>query len=167
MTSHYRRGMLCALLAAAGTTGCYRYVPGQLEATPPGTDVRVLVTQEGAREMRDAGAISENDEPRVEGAVVGTEGGDLLVRVPIARRQNGFLVDRIDQSLRLPVDEIVSFQRRELDGVRTGLVLTGGAAVLAALIAVIADPLGGDNPDPEPPPDELMLLELLSIPVGR
>lgn len=167
MKTEWRRGLVVASLAAISTTGCYRYVPAQMEATPPGTDVRVLVTRAGAREMEEAGALDPSDEPRVSGTVVGTEGDDLLVRIPIAQRQDGFIVSRIEQAVRLPMGEVVSFQRREVNALSTGLLLTGGAAALAGLVAIIANPLGGDASDPEPPPDEFFMFELLSIPFGR
>lgn len=155
------------VLCAWAVAGCYRYVPAEMEATPPGTDVRLLVTREGALEMEEVGALDGNQEPRVDGTVVATEDAALLIRVPIAQRQDGFIVSRIDQSVRVPMEEVVSFQRRELNKLGTGLLLTGGALALGALVAVIAEPLGGDDGDPDTPPDELFTLQIFSIPFGR
>lgn len=143
-------------------TGCYRYVPAQIEATPPGTDVQLLITRNGARQAQEAGVIGVDDEPRVRGTVVGIENESLLVRVPMAQRQDGFIVNRIDQSIDFPIGEIVSFQRREINSLATGLVVGGAAIGLGALVALVGDALRGGSGDTDPGPDEFFLL---SIPI--
>lgn len=160
--------MSVGLAVAMATTGCYRYVPAQAEATPPGTNVQLLVTREGAREAEEVGALDGSGEPRVRGTVVGTEGDDLLVRVPVAQRQEGFIVNRIDQSVRFPIGEIVSLQRREVNGLATGLVIGGAVAAVTTMVAVIATARRGDNGDPPDPPEEsLISIPLVSFFFGR
>lgn len=162
------RGVLTALLVASTAAGCYRYVPAEVTATPPGTRVQLLVTPTGAREAREAGALEDDGEPRVEGTVVDVERDDVLVRVPVGRQQDGFMVNRIDQSVRFPIEEIVSLRRRELDGTRTALVIGGTTLLGAGLLALIFDPFGRSDPDTEPPPDEFFTsLQILSVPIGR
>lgn len=147
------------------TAGCYRYVPAEIGSTPPGTGVQILVTRSGAQQAEEAGAL-DGGEPRVRGTVVGVQGDDLLIRVPVAQRQEGFIVNRIEQSLSFPIGEIVSFQRRELNGLATGLVIGGAVAVVGAMVAVIADPLKGSKPEP-PDPDEIILSFPIPLPFGR
>lgn len=149
---------------ALGTwTGCYRYVPAQIEATPPGTDVQLLITRNGARQAQEAGVLGVDDEPRVRGTVVGVENEDLLVRVPVAQRQDGFIVNRIDQSIGFPIGEVVSFQRREINALATGLVVGGAAVGVGVLVALLGEALQGGSGDNDPGPDEFFLL---SIPFG-
>jgi len=162
------RPMLLALTIAAMSSGCYRYVPADVEVAPPGMDVRMLVTRNGAREFADAVGV-DGGEPIVNGTVVSREGDDLLVRVPVTQRQDGFITNRIEQSVRFPIGEIVSFQRRELNGAATGLLIGGAAAVVAGLVAIIVDPFGGDGLDPgDPdPPDFSFQLDFVSLLFGR
>lgn len=159
--------VLTGLAVTMATTGCYRYVPAQIEATPPGTGVQLLVTRDGAQEAEVAGALTEG-EPRLRGTVVGVEGEQLLLRVPLSRIQQGFIENRIDQAVSIPVGEIVSFQRRELDRLQTGLFLGGTAAAVAAVAVLILDPLKGDPERPGPdPPESIIPLSIFSFTIGR
>lgn len=157
--------MLVGLAGAATLTGCYRYVPADLEATPPGTNVQLLITRAGSEEAELAGAIDDG-EPRVRGTVVSREGDALLVRVPVARRQDGFIVNRIDQAVRFPIGEIVSMQRRELNGLATSLTIGAVAVGVGVAIAALGNPLKGDKADP-PDPDEIILSFPIPLPFGR
>ncbi len=150
---------------AVALTGCYRYVPAEIGAAPPGTDVQLLVTRDGTEEAQVAGALTDG-EPRVRGTVVAREDDVLLVRVPVAQRQDGFIVNRIDQAIRFPIDEIVSLQRRELNPLTTSLAIGGIAVGVGAAIAVLGNPLKGDSPEP-PGPDELFFSFPLPLPFGR
>lgn len=148
------------------TSGCFRYVPAQLETTPAGEGVRVLVTRQGATELASVAEV-DPDVPRVDGTVVGVEEGTLLLQVPVGRRQEGFIASNLNQMVRVPTGEILSFQRRELDGFATGALLAGSAVVITAAIAFIFDPFGDSSLDPEDPPDDLLLrFGLFSIPIG-
>ena len=161
-------GFLAGLALAMVTTGCYRYVPAQIEATPPGTGVQLFVTESGTREAEIAGALREG-EPRLRGTVVGVEGDRLLLRMSVARLQDGFTASSIDQAVSVPVGEIVAFQRRELDRLKTGLLIGGGAAAVAGIAVLILDPLGGSPDRPGPDPDEAVIVSLpgFSFPIGR
>lgn len=159
--------VLTGLAVTMATTGCYRYVPADIEATPPGTGVQLLVTPNGAQEAEMAGALDPG-EPRLRGTVVGVEGDQLLVRVPLAQRQEGFIVSRIDQAVSIPVGEILSFQRREMDRLQTGLFIGGTAAAVAGIAFLILDPLKGDPERPRPdPPESIIPLSIFSFTIGR
>lgn len=160
--------MLTALLMVASSSGCYRYVPMEVGTAPPGTEVRMLVTRAGAQEADMAGALN-GLEPTLEGTIVAQEGDDLLVRVPVAVRADGFIESKLEQSVRVPMGEIVSFQRRELNTGATALLLTSVAAGGAALFAFIVKPLAGQGNDGEPPPDEFFDIVSFSLPftLGR
>ena len=154
----------CALLAS----GCFRYVPAQLEAVPAGDGVRVLVTQEGARELAAVSDVQGAGAPTVRGTLVGREGDDLLLSVAVAQRQDAFTGSRLNQTIRVPVGEILNAERRELDGLATAAAVGGGAAVIGAVVAFIVKPFGRDDPQNNDDPDDfLMRFNLLSIPFGR
>ena len=148
------------------TSGCFRFVPTDLETTPPGQSVRVLMTREGAAELS---AVTEvnRDAPSVVGTVMGTEGDDLMLNVSVARRQEGFIASSINQTVRVPKGEILTFERRELDGLATGAVIGLSGAITAGIIVFILDPFGTSDVPPGDDPEDLALsFELLSIPFG-
>lgn len=159
------RCVLGSLVGAVALAGCYRYVPAEIGATPPGTDVQLLVTRAGTEEADLAGAL-RGGEPRVRGTVVAREDDVLLVRVPVAQRQDGFIVNRIDQAVRFPIGEIVSLQRRELNPLTTSLAIGGAVVGVGAAFAVLGNPLKGSTPEP-PGPDELFLSFPVPLPLGR
>jgi hypothetical protein len=100
--------------------------------------------------------------------VVGTDNGDLLLNVPVAQRQVGSSMRSIAQRVRIPVGEIVSFERRELNGPATALTVAAGAAAVVGLVFAITEARKGDNPDPPTPPDEAIVeIPILSLLFGR
>ncbi len=158
-----------ALIALAfSSSGCFRYVPAQLETTAPGEGVRVLTTRRGAAELANILDLGETA-PIVDGTLVGVEGRDLLLLVPAGRRQDGFMSTNLSQTIRIPTGEIVSFRRRELDKASTGFVLAAGAGLATAVVLFILNPSGGENMTPEDPPDDnrLVDLSLFSFTIGR
>lgn len=167
MKNKWRRGVLAIIALTLTASGCYRYVPTSADMTPPGTGVRVLVTQAGAADLTAATGI-DGATPLVEGTVAEVEEGALLMNVPVGVRQDGFVTSSIEQVVRVPLVEIVSLQRRELNAFATGMSITGGAAVIALLVAVIAKPLLGEEPGPPTPPDEFTAsFSLFSVTIGR
>lgn len=140
----------------------------EVGAAPVGTEVRMLVTRAGAQEAEAAGALN-GAEPTLEGTIVAQEGEDLLVRVPVAVRTDGFVENTIQQSVRVPMGEIVSFQRKELNTGATALTLGAVAVGGAALFAFIVKPLAGFGNEGEPPPDEFFDIVSFSLPftIGR
>jgi hypothetical protein len=155
------------IAVALACAGCYRYVPAQMEATPPGEGVRVLITRAGAAELATVTQIG-GDAPVVDGTVLGVEGNELLLSVPVAQRQEGFITSALRQTIRVPTGEVVSFQRREFNSLATALTIGAAAGVVTAIVFVIADPVRGDIPDPPDPPDDLFQrFSLFSIPIGE
>lgn len=135
------RALLAILIAS--TAGCYRYVPAQMEATPPGTEVRLLVTRAGTSELTEVVDV-EGDAPLVDGTLVEMQNDDLVLSVPVAQRQDGFMTSTIEQRVRVPAGEVVSFQRREINGLLTATAMTGVAAGVAALVLVLGDAIRPD-----------------------
>ena len=152
------------LMAGLVSTGCYNYVPTQVEAAPPGEEVRLHVTRDGARELAEVtdvvGAV-----PEVRGRVIGRDQSDLLLRVPVVQRWEGMSNSGLGQTIRVPTDEILSVERRELDGVMTAVLVTGGVAAATAVLLGVIEAFGRPSSNPDGP-DPDFFLGLFSIPIG-
>ncbi len=133
----------------------------------PGTGVRVLTTRAGAAELIDVSEVFQ-DVPVVDGTLVGVEGQDLLLTVSVGRRRDGFVNSRLNQTIRIPTEEIISFRRRELDPVATGFSVAASIGIITAVVVFILDPSGRENTDPEEPPDDAWVeFPIFSFKIGR
>ena len=146
-----------------GLLGCYNYVPTDFTTVPVGEDVRLFVNPEDVPELS-AIPVTEDLAPVVQGTLVGVEDDAVVVRVPVARRQQGFHTLSLGQLIRVPHDGIISAQLRVLDEFKTVGVVSGTVAA-AALIFVGLEAI---NPAPTTPDDDPpeFLLNLFSIPIG-
>ncbi len=149
------------LASLVSVPACFRYVPAEFAAVPPGESVRVYLTRQGMAEVRE---VSNADGPFVTGTLLRLDADNLFVRVPVSTRQVGFFTERLGQELALRTSEIVQLERRQLDGVGTGLLVAGTAAAAAGIVLLIIEAVSSDNPIEPPPPDEIRI-PLLSFPV--
>ena len=152
------------LTLVLGLQGCYNYLPTDFTAVPVGEDLRLFVDPEEVPELSEI-PTGDGLNPIVEGTLVGIEDGAVVVRVPVARRQEGFHTLSLGQSIRIPHDGIISAQLQVLDEFKTVGVVSGTVAVAAALILVgleVINPVP-TTPDGDPPE---FLLNLFSIPIG-
>ncbi|MDZ7778915.1 MAG: hypothetical protein U5R14_03120 [Gemmatimonadota bacterium] len=161
------RAALTATALLFSLSGCFSYVPATLESTPAGEDVRVLVTRQGASELLEVTDI-EGEVPALRGTLMGREANDVLLRVGVGQRREGFHTVSLDQTIRVPSGEILQVERRELDTGKTAL-LTGGAIAGSAFIIIsIMDAFGGDaGRKPDQPQEIRIPTPFISIPVGR
>ena len=133
-----------ALAAAVAATGCYRYVPAELAAVPPGQEVRLYVTQAALGALAELPVDTES--PVLNGMLVRTEPASLFLRVPVTARQQAFGVQVLGQDVVIARDQIVQVERRELNKAVTGAVTVGGTALLTAAVILIMD--NARNGDP-------------------
>jgi len=160
-----RFGLLGILLLTL--PGCFRYVPAQLETTPPGTGARVVVTRAGSEELREILPDGRAGDA-VRGTFVEIDGNNAVLSVPIARRQEGMAQRSIQQRVLIPIGEIVSFEQRELNPTATGFLVAGMAGFATAIIFAITEARKGENPDDPTPPDESIIdIPLFSVMWGR
>ena len=147
-----------------GLLGCYNYVPTDFTTVPVGEDVRLFVNPGDVPELSEIPA-GEALTPVVQGTLVGMEDDAVVVRVPVARRQQGFHTLSLGQSIRVPHDGIISAQLRVLDELKTVAVVSGTVAAATVLIFVGLEII---NPVPTTPGDDPpeFLLNLFSIPIG-
>jgi len=157
-----RKGLALALVPFLFVSaGCYRYAPTDASLVPPGEDIRVLVTRVGAAQLEEV--LPDRSIPgAISGSMNGVEGDDLLMRVPVGARREGFIMVDMVQTIRVPMGEILGMERRELDKVATGFVLVGAAALGVGVVFGIIEAFGT-----APPPDEGQPPEEFSAVIGR
>ncbi len=162
----YRAPVVVRIIAlpvfAAALGGCYSYSRVPVELALPGEQIRLTVTRDGAL---DYVTFVETNEaaPSFVGTLEGEDRGSLLVRVPVpGDPTQGPAARRIDQIVRVPVDEVLAVERRTLSGVKTGAMIAASVAVGTALVLGIIDASGDADPDDGEPPD----LQILRIPIG-
>ena len=145
-------------------SGCYTYTLVPVEQTPVGENVRLVVSRVGVPDLAGVDA-GETVAPQVRGRVTGTEGRNLLVRVPLAGDlATGPSVLDVGQVVRVPMDEVLSSEIQRFSAARTGLLVAGGAAGAAFIIYAIIDGSRGDDPPDGPDPE--LFFRLMSIPIG-
>lgn len=155
-----KRIMLVA--ATVLLAGCYRYVPIDTQAAPTGEEVRVSVTRSGASELQQV-MTPDASVARITGRVFGQDGGDLLLRVRVGSRQEGFHAFALEQTIRVPGAEILAMERKEINALGTSAFVAGSVALAGAIVLTIMDSFGGDASDDG---DDPVLLELLRVPIG-
>ena len=155
---------LMCVLSVLVLQGCYTYAPIDLAAAPPGSDVRLLVTRQGAFELSEV-TVVDASVPLVQGKIVGREGDDLMLNVPVTQRQEGFHNVQLGQTIRVPFGEVLSAEGRALSSSKTGLALAGAAGAAGFIIFSIMRADGQLRPDETNPPE--FGLPWLSIPFGE
>ncbi|MCY4647267.1 MAG: hypothetical protein OXE73_10380 [Gammaproteobacteria bacterium] len=119
-----------ALILLLTVSGCARWVPAQLGTVPPGTDVRLRLSEDGAEQLEE-----------MTGAGTTEVTGELLQWEPevLVSTALGPSAMRLDPGLRqrlvLDPDNVVAIDVREVDRTRTGLLVGGVVAVAGSAIA--------------------------------
>lgn len=137
---------ICAI-GALLWSGCFRYVPSDLGAVPPGEEVRLELTRTGFAQLPE---IPNRPGPELGGTLVRADASSLTLRVPVAIRRDGLVVGTVEQDVLIPTAEILSLERREFSRRRTGLVGALGAAALVGVLEGFGTggPPSGEEPDP-------------------
>jgi hypothetical protein len=153
------KGLARALAACGvlGLTGCFVYVPAEVQTVPAGQSVRLRVSRAAVAELED---VIPGAEPVVRGTLVRRDQDRLFVRVPIARR-DGFMNQAIVQDVGIAAGDILELELRRRSPTRTALFVAGTGLMAATIVGVILT--GGQDKVGEeiPPPDEIR------IPFGR
>jgi hypothetical protein len=147
-------------------SGCFRYVPTRLEVAPVGENVRLVVTRQGAFELSEVTGVSAAA-PVLSGALVRVEDRAVLLRIPLESQRMGIHTEELGQTIRVPAEEILSVERRELDRTLTGLLAAGSAAAAVGVIFMIMDSFGNsDLPDGPYPIESVISFPLVSFGFG-
>ncbi len=125
------RRALVAALALAPLTACYRYTDVPVDQVASGQAVRARVTAVEADSLR---ASTGLDSRVVEGTVVATRPGGLMVRTVTGMVENGATRDRLYQRVELPTSSLLQVEVRQLDRGRTYGLIAAGVVGLGALV---------------------------------
>lgn len=140
-------------------SGCYRYLPTDLQGIAPGGEVRVQVSR---RALVDLPEEIPSAEGTLQGQLLGFAADSLRLRVPVTARIQGPHRVAIAQEIRVPVAEVLDVTRREFNGAGTALAVAGGAGAATALVLLIMEASGRAPGDDGPPPDQIRI-PLLSV----
>ena len=131
-------------VAALLSAGCFRYVPVESAAVPPGVEVKMELTRVGFAELPE---LPNYSGPGLGGTFVRRGEGQFYVNVPVAVRMDGLVTQMIDQHVAVPDREIVSIRRRTLDRPKTLLAALGGVATLYLIANGFQQGRGNDTPE--------------------
>jgi len=145
-------------------SGCFKYIPTQLEAAPPGEEVRLLMTRQAGLELSEVTGI-DLSRPVIRGEILGREGTELLLNVRVGGRREGFHTVQLSQTIRVPFEEIVRIDRREFNGLNTGLLAAGSVSASVLLVQLIIETFGETEVDNSIDPPEFDF-NFFSIPIG-
>jgi len=130
--------------AVTATSGCFALVPVPSGAPIPPGDVRLHLTPEGSARLAGSGFGG----PTLDGRVVRTEGGVLVLAVVAVGRADRPTVD----TLRVAVADVAVAERRRLARGRTAVVYGSLAALAVVVVRGLTGASGGAGGPPGEPP---------------
>lgn len=155
------------VMLTAGLAGCYAYVPSSPQEVQPGQSIRLRLTPEEAASLQDLRLTN----PRLlEGTLLesGSAGWVLEAMVGGGPVQAGAASRTLVQRVSVPSSGVLEVELKELDKVRTGLLVGGGGAVLLAVIAKAGGGSGTeDGPGTDVPEARRIPLIRFGFPIGR
>lgn len=128
-------------LATLLLPGCYVYSAGDPDLIPPGEEVRVTVTRDGASELAQ---VTEQVEtvPVIRGRLMERDNQSLMIRVPVRATGEGLRPD-IGQVVRVPMGSVLAMEQRDFSLGRTGAFVAGSAGAAALVVFAIIEASGG------------------------
>ena len=132
---------------------------------PPHTPPNYLSIQVSFGRLPVIATLEDLDESAL-GEILSREGSELLLSVPMGQRQEGFHRMQLNQTIRVPLVEIIRADLRKFSTARTGLLIGGGIGASVFLLKAIIQAFGEVELDnPIDPPE--FNLNLLSIPISE
>lgn len=127
--------------------GCYRYVPARVGTVPPGTEVRLRLSDEGAERVAEVTGVRQT---QVSGELV-QWAEEVMVSLPL-RASDATLDRSVRQRVTVRAGEVVGIDVQELDRTRTvvlagGLVTVVGAALVWTAVRLL-EGTSGTTPRP-------------------
>jgi hypothetical protein len=149
-------------VTASLLSGCYTYTPVPVDLVPAGQDVRLTVNRQGAGDLADELSL-DGAAPVLIGQVTGREASSLLLRVPFRSDATGGAggVD-LAQMARVPLDQILGAELRQLSTGRTAGFVAGVAGAATLLLLKIIDATGSNPGDGGDDP----VLAIIRLPIG-
>lgn len=158
------------LVLAALLCGCFRYVETPGERPAPGAQIRIELGEAGRERMR---ALTGRERNHLEGTLVRREASGFVISSPLPASAGAVPARGLEERFEILAEDVASVRVRELDRVRTGMLVLGLAAVAAAAVTRIFedDPGGVEQPPAPPGPGEGMARDprgwRLRLPIRR
>jgi hypothetical protein len=127
-------------LAAATSTGCYRYAPIEAASPPLGTEVRLQLTDAGAVRL---GPVVGNRIDLVDGRVAGVADSGLTLSVTGTIDRLGVETTWKGEQVTFPNSAVATLGRRTLDRKRS--YVAGGIAAGIVAVAGLAFNIAGNS----------------------
>ncbi len=159
-----RATRLLVLAAAFAASGCFAYVPSSPQELVPGEAVRLRLSAQEAMRYAD---LRLADPRSMEGKYLERSGAELMIEATVSPSDRERGTQLLVQRVTVPLTGILDVEKKKLDNVRTGLVVGGGAALVAAFIVGNATGWGSEGEDtPDMPEARRIPLLRFSLPFG-
>jgi hypothetical protein len=159
------RSRFALLLLACSLSGCYAYLPSSPQEASPGETVRLRVTADEATKYLD---LNLSNPRLLEGTLIDRGDGTLVVEASVGSNDPTRGSRALVQRVAVPLEGILDVERKEMDRTKTGLLIGGGAAALAVVIAQGISGSGSkDGPGTDVPEARRIPLLRFSLPFGR
>ena len=137
---------------AVSASGCFRYIPTELAGARSGEQVRLYVSR---AELASLGDLVVGD-GAINGTFVRREATNLVVRLPVTVRETGLNTQVLGQDVFIPNDQVLQFERREVNRPMTAVLTVAGSAAMAGLVFLIIGGARSSEHVPEEGPVELI-----------
>ena len=142
--------MFCKRLVLLGlaitSSGCYRYVPADLDGIAFGSEVQARLSREGLERLRSRAGIESPGfgEGGIDGRLLERAGEHVLLSVPWATVGDVYSSAVLNQRIDLTRADIVEIRHKQLDRRKTGALVGAFAlATGAILVHVLTGETGG------------------------
>jgi len=160
-----RSSLVLLLALSLSASGCYKYIPTSAMEVTPGQAVRVRLSAAEAARYQD---LRLADPRLLDGTVVERTAGELVVEATVGANDPTRGTRALIQQVTVPLEGVLGVDLKELDKVKTGLLVGGGGAVVLAAILAAGDALGGDDPGGNDVPEARRVpLFRFALPLGR
>jgi hypothetical protein len=143
-----------AIVAATFLSGCYSWIPVELEAAPAATELRVFMSRRALVDVPEGIPVFGT---YVTGRLARQTADSILIQVPVSRTVDAPGALDLRQNVFLPKSEIVDLQYRRLNRGKTVAALVGGGALATAILTVVVSSGGSAEERPGDVPDQIRI----------
>ncbi len=137
------------LVASVACTGCFSYVPIETQPLPQGAEVVATLAVPGEARLHN---VTLHDVTVARGRVLYADGDSVVVESLRLETVSGADYRGEGALVTLQRRQLATLARRRVSGVKTGLMLGTGAAVIVLLVTSVGALFGGGDSVVEPPP---------------
>jgi hypothetical protein len=149
-----------SLVAAAFLSGCYSWIPVELDAAPAGPELRVFMSRRALADVPEGIPMSAT---YLTGRLSRQTQDSILIQVAVSRLVDAPGAMDLRQNVFLPKNEIVDVQYRLLNRAKTIMALVGSASLATGLLTVVISS-GGNADDQTPDFGDRIRIPLVAFP---